>query len=106
MEVWTMDHKEGWVLKNCNFRTLVLEKTPESLGLQGDQIKQPWVFIGKSDTEAEAPILWPPDVKSWLMWKDWCCERLRAREEGGDRGWDGWMALLTQWTWVGANSGT
>ena len=91
-----MDHKEGWVLKNCYFRILVLEKTPESLGLQGDQIKQPWVFIGKTDTEAEAPVLWPPDVKSWLIWKDsdaakdWGQEKKRVTEDEMV-GWHYWL---------------
>ena len=91
-----MDHKEGWVLKNCYFRILVLEKTPESLGLQGDQIKQPWVFIGKTDTEAEAPVLWPPDVKSWLIWKDsdaakdWGQEKKRVTENEMV-GWHHWL---------------
>ena len=67
---------------------------------------QSWVFIGRTDVEAETPIIWPPDVKSWLILKrPWCWERLRAEGEGDDRGWDGWMASLTQWTWVLANSG-
>ena len=49
---------------------------------------QHWIFIGRTDTETEAPILWPRDVKSWLHWKrPWCCERLRAGEVG-NRGWD------------------
>ena len=61
---------------------------------------QPWIFIGKTDAEAKTPVLWPPDAKSRL----WCWERLRAGGEGGDRGWDGWMASPTQWTWIWANS--
>ena len=61
---------------------------------------QSWVFIGRTDVEAETPILWPPDVKSWLIGKDRCWERLRAGGQGDNRGWDGWMASLTQWTWV------
>ena len=67
---------------------------------------QSWVFIGRTDVEAETPILWPPDAKSWLIWKDpdaW--ERLRAGGDGDNRGWDGWMASLTQWSWVWASSG-
>ena len=64
---------------------------------------QPWIFTGRSD--AEAPILWPPDVKSQLFGKrPWSWERLRERGEGDDRGWDGWMASLTHWTWVWVNS--
>ena len=62
---------------------------------------QPWIFIGRTD--ATAPILWPSDAESTL-WKSWCWERLRVGEGGGS-GWDGWMASLTQWTWVRANSG-
>ena len=64
---------------------------------------QSWIFIGRTDAEAEAPIPWPPDVKIWLIGKDWCWERLQAGE-GDDRGWDGWMASLTRWTWVWASS--
>ena len=60
---------------------------------------QPWIFIGRTDAEAEAPILWPPDTKSWLSWeRPWCWEGLRAGEEGHKRGWGGWMASPTQWT--------
>ena len=68
---------------------------------------QPWIFIGRTDAKAEAPILWPPDANSQLTGKDpaWCWERLRAGGEGDDKRWDGLMALLTQWTWVWANSG-
>ena len=68
---------------------------------------QSWVFIGRTDVEAETPILWPPDTKSWLIWKDpWYWERLKAGGEGDDRGWDGWMASLTRWTWVWVDSGS
>ena len=71
-----MDHKKGWVLKNWYFQTVMLEKTLES-PVDSKEIKpvnpkgnQPWIFIGKTDTEAEAPILWPPDTKSQLFGKD------------------------------------
>ena len=66
---------------------------------------QSWIFIGRTD--AETPILWPPDVKNWLKrkdpdaGKDW-----RQEEKGDNRGWDGWMTSLTQWTWVWVNSGS
>ena len=68
---------------------------------------QPWIFIGRTGAETEAPILWPPDVKSQLIGKKklWCWERLNSGEEGGGGGLDSWMASLTQWTWVWANSG-
>ena len=63
---------------------------------------QPWLFIGRID--AEAPIFWPPDAESTLWKRPWCWERLRARKEGDNRGWDGWLASLTQWAWVWASS--
>ena len=71
-----LNHKEGWALKNLFFQIVVLEKTIES-PLDSKKIKlvnlkgnQPWIFIGKTDAEAEAPVLWPPDAKSWLIGKD------------------------------------
>ena len=76
--VWMceLDHKEGWVLKNWCFWTVVLEKTLES-PLDFSEIKsvnpkgnQPWILFGKTDAEPEAPILWPPDVMDWLTGKD------------------------------------
>ena len=74
--MWELDHKEGWVPKNWCFWTLVLEKTLES-PLNSKEIKQvnpkgnqPWIFIGRTDAEAEAPIVRPPDVKNWLTGKD------------------------------------
>ena len=64
------------------------------------------IFIGRTDAEAEASILWPPDAKNWLTGKKpWPWERLKAGE-GDARGWDGWMAPLTQWTRVWASSGS
>ena len=69
---------------------------------------QSWLFIGRTDVEAKTPILWPPDAKNWLLGKDldagW--ERLKAGREGDNRGWDGWMASLTGWTWAWASSGS
>ena len=84
------------------------EDSWESLGLQGDQINfkgnQLWIFIGRTDAEAEIPIIWPHDAKSRLSGKRlWRWKRLRA-EEGSERGRDGWTAPSTQWTWVWANS--
>ena len=74
--MWELDHKEGWVLKNWCFWTVVLEKTLKS-PLDCKEIqpvhpkgKQSWIFIRRTDTEAEAPILWLPNAKSWLIWKD------------------------------------
>ena len=76
VRMWELDHKEGWVPKNSCFWIVVLEKTLES-PLNGKEIKpvnpkgnQHWIFIGRTISEAEAPVLWPPDVKSWLNGKD------------------------------------
>ena len=66
---------------------------------------QTWIFIGRTDTEAEVAILLTTWCKVPIHWKSpWCWERLRAGGKGGNRGWDGWMASSTQWTWVWASS--
>ena len=67
---------------------------------------QPWIFIRRTDAEAEALILWPPDAKNWLIGKDPNAGKDWRQEETGMTGWDCRMASLTQWTWVWANSGT
>ena len=67
----------------------------------------PGLFIGRTDAEPETPILWPPHVKSWFIGiRLWCWEGLAAAAEGDNRGWDGWMASQTRWTWVWVNSGS
>ena len=87
--VWELDHKDGWALKNWCFWTVVLEKTLESPGLQGDPTSpsskgdQPWVFFGRNDAKAETPVLWPPDAKSWLIGKDSDAGRDLEQEEQG-----------------------
>ena len=110
--MWELDYKESWVPKNWCFWTVVLEKTLESpldckeiqpVHLKGDQS---WVFIGRTDVEAETLILWPRDVKSWLIWKDPDAGKDQKAGEGDDRGWDGWMASLTRWAWVWVTSGS
>ena len=111
--MWELDYKESWVPKNWCFWTVVLEKTLENL-LDSKEFQpvhpkgiQSWIFTGRTDAKTETPILWPPDVKNWLIGKDpdaW--ERLRAGGEGDNRGWDGWMASPTQWTWAWVNSGS
>ena len=74
--MWELDHNESWAPKNWCFWTVVLEKTPESpLDCKEIQLVHPkgdqsWIFIGRTDAEAETPILWPPDVKNWLIGKD------------------------------------
>ena len=74
--MWELDCKESWAPKNWCFWTVVLKKTLES-PLDCKEIQQvhpkgnqSWIFIGRTDVEAETPILWPPDVRSWLIWKD------------------------------------
>ena len=74
--MWELDHKESWAPKKWCFWTVVLEKTLES-PLDNKEIQpvypkgnQSWIFIGRTDVEAETPILWPPDAKNRLIWKD------------------------------------
>ena len=87
--MWELDYKESWMLKNWFFWTVVLEKTLES-PLDCKEIQpvhpkgsQSWVFIGRTDVEAETPILWPPDTKNWLIWKDSDIGKDWRREEKG-----------------------
>ena len=110
--MWELDHKESWVPKNWCFWTVVLEKTLESpldckeiqsVHPKGDQC---WIFIRRTDVEAEAPILWLPDANSWLIGKDPDAGKDWRQEEKGRTGWDGWMVSPTQWTWVWASSGS
>ena len=98
---------EHWRIDAC--LTVVLKKTQES-PLNSKEIKpvnlegnQPWIFIGRTDAEAEAPILWPPDGKSRLTGKDSDAGKDWRHEKKWSTGWDGWMASPTQWTWVRAN---
>ena len=99
--------------KELSFWTVVLEKTLESPSdckeIQPVQPKgnQFWIFIGRTDAEAETPIA----LATWCkilthLKRPWCWENLKAGGEGDDRGWDGWMASPTQWTWVWLNSGS
>ena len=95
VQMWELDYKESWMLKNWCFWTVVLEKTLESpldckeiqpVHPKGDQS---WVFIWRTDAEAETPILWPPilqyfeSVKSWLIWKDPDAGKDWGQEEKG-----------------------
>ena len=100
--MWELDHKEGWVLKNWCFQTVVLEKTLES-PLDCKEIQpvnpkgnQSWMFIGRTDAEAEAPVLWPPDAKNWLSGKDPDAGKDWRQEEKGMTedemvGWHHWL---------------
>ena len=108
--MWGLVDKESLVPKNWCFWTVLLEKIFES-PLDCNEIQpanpkgnQSWLFIGRIDAEAETLILWPPDVKNWLIWKDRMLGKMKAGGEGDDRGWDGWLVSLTQWTWIWVNS--
>ena len=87
--MWELDYEESWAPKNWCFWTVVLEKTPESpldfkeiqqVHSEGDQ---PWDFFGRTDAEAETPVLWPPHAKSWLNGKDPDSGRDWGQEEKG-----------------------
>ena len=111
VQMWELDHKEGRVPRNWCFWTVVLEKTLESpldcmeIQLVHPKGNQSWIFIGRTDTEVETPIIWPPNAKSWLHLKrPWCWKWLKVGREGDDRGWDGRMASPTPWTCVWLNS--
>ena len=110
--MWELDHKEGWVPKNWCFWTVVLDKTLES-PLDCKEIKpvypkgnQSWIFIGWTDAKPEDQYF------GHLMWRTNSLEKtlmlgkIKAGGEGDDRGWDGRMASLTQWTWVWVKSGS
>ena len=99
--MWELGHKQSWVLKNWCFWIVVLEKTLESpLDCQEIQLVRPkgnqsWIFIGSTDAEAETPILWPPDAKNWLIWKDPDAGKDWGQEEKGTTehemvGWHHW----------------
>ena len=100
--MWELDYKESWAPKSWCIWTLVLKKTLESpldckeiqpVHPKGDQS---WMFIGRSDGEAEIPILWPPDVETWLIWKDPDAGKDWGKEEKGTTedqmvGWHHWL---------------
>ena len=87
--MWELDYKESWALKNWCFWTVVLEKTLES-PLDCKEIQpvhpkrdQSWVFTARTDVEAETPILWPPDVKNWLIWNTLMLGKIEGRRRRG-----------------------
>ena len=100
--MWELDHEESWALKNWCFWTVVLEKTLES-PLDSKQIQpvhprgnQSWIFIGRTDAEAETPIFWPPDTKNWPSGKDPDAgQDWRQKEKGMTEdemaGWHHWL---------------
>ena len=110
--MWELDNKESWAPRNWCFWTVVLEKTWESLGLQGDPSRpsqrrsvlgvhwKDWCWSWNSNTLAA----WWEELTHWK--RPWCWEGLGAGGEGDDRGWDGWMASPTRWAWIWVNSGS
>ena len=94
--MWELDYKESWTPKNWCFWTVVLKKTLES-PLDSTEI-QDWCWSWNSNTLA----IWCKEVTHWK--RPWCWERLKVGGEGDNTGWDGWMASLTQWTWIWASS--
>ena len=101
--MWELNHKEGWVPKNWCFQTVVLEKT----------LRVPWTSKRSNQSilkeinpeyslEGLMLATWCEELTYWK--RPWCWKRLKARGEVGNRGWDGWMASPTQWTWVWASS--
>ena len=99
--MWELDHKQSWVQKNWSFWTTVLEKTLESpLNCKIKPVhpkgNQSWIFIGRTDVEAETPILWPHDGKNWPIWKDLDAGKDWRQEEKGMTedemaGWYHWL---------------
>ena len=110
--MWELDYKESQASKNWCFWSVVLEKTLESLRLQGDQTSPSWrksvLNIHWKDWfwswNSNTLTLWCEEPNHWK--RPWCWERLKVGGERDDRGWDGWMASLTQGTWVWINSGS
>ena len=109
--MWELDWEEGWAPKNWCFQTVVLEKTLES-PFDYKEIKpvnpkgsQSWIFIERTDAEAETPILWPPDVKNWLNGKDPNAGKDWRQEEKGMTSMRRLDGIINLWTWVWANSG-
>ena len=110
--MWVLDYKESWALKNWYFWTVVLEKTLESpwTARRSNQyiLKEIILNIHWKDWcwnwNSNMLATWCEELTHWK--RPWCWERLRAGGEVDDRGWDGWMASPTQWTWVWVNSGS
>ena len=114
--MWELDYKESWAPKNWCLWTVVLEKTLESpldckeiqpIYPKGDQS---WVFIGRTDLEAETPILWTSDMKSWLIWKDPDAGKDWGQEEKGMTedemvGWHHWFSEHGFWWTPGVVDG-
>ena len=110
--MWELDHKEGWMPKNWYFQTVMLEKSLEN-PLNSKRSNQSSLKEINPEHSLEG-LMWSWSSNTLAIWckelthqkRPWCWKRLKAGGEGGNRGWDGWMASLTQRTWVWANSGS
>ena len=104
--MWDLDHKESWAPKNWCFQLVVLEKTLKShMDTKESKSVNPKGIHWKGwSWSSNTLATWCEELTHWQ--RPWCWERLRAGGEGDKRGWDGWMASLTQWTWVWASSRT
>ena len=89
--MWELDYKWSWVPKNCDFWTVVLEKTLESplnckeIQPVNPEGKQSWIFIARTDAEAETPVLWPPDTKNWFIRKALMLGKIEGRRRSGQQ---------------------
>ena len=108
--MWELDHKQGWAPKNWCFQIVVLEKTlasPLEISQESKpvhpKVNQPWIFIWRTDAEAEALIFWPPDEKSQLIAKDPDAGKDWGQKEKEVQRMR-WLAPPTQWSWIWANS--
>ena len=101
---------ESWTIKKTECQTVVLEKTLESpldckeIQPVNSKRNQSWIFIARTDAEAETPILWPKMWRTDSLEKTLMLGKTEGRRRGDDRGWDGWRASPTQWRWVWASS--
>ena len=111
-ESWTVKKVEHWRIDAFKlWRWKRLLRVPWTVRRSNQsilkEISQFWIFIGRTDSKAETPntlAIWCEELTPWK--RPWCWERLKAGGEGNDRGWDGWMASLTWWTWVWVSSGS
>ena len=110
-DTWTMKKAEQWRIDAfelwCWIKTRFWESLNWKIKPVNPKENQSWIFIGRTDAEAEAGQhfgLWCEELTHWK--RPWCWKRLKAGGDRDDRGWDGWMALLTRWAWVWAISGS
>ena len=104
-ESWTIKKADRWrtdAFKLWYWRRLLSPLDYEEIKPVNPKGNQSWIFIGRTDVEVETPIFWPPNEKNWLIGKTLMMAKI-AGDGGDNRGWDGWMAWSTQWTWIWAS---